>query len=303
MRPRWTAAFFAVGLSCLAIACFAAVRRSDVAMLPGAGAVAAAALLAAAGLLAAARGWLALLRGAAPAPVLVRDFLLSQVGKYIPGGVWLGVGQVGLAVRAGVPPSRAAGALATFGVCFVAAAGAAAGVAGALPVPGPGAPYGALLAVGLLLPALLHRRWLAAIGQHVARRLGGDPSAVIPGQRRILAGWAWSVAALGCSAAAYAVLLAAIAPGITLPATVSAYLVSWLAGYLAIGLPSGIGAREVALLVLLPAAPGAVLSASLTQRIVHMVVEALLAGGAHIGVARTAPGRGPHLPTLEAPHA
>lgn len=305
MRRRWSSLFFVVGLVAVALACRAALGRTGGAALPGAPALAAAAAVLAGGLLAATRAWIVLLAGAAPGRELAHGFMLSQLGKYIPGGVWLGVGQVGTAVGAGVSAGRAAGSMAALGLCFVVAAATLGGLAAALALlaggPGPGG-HAALALAGLAGPALLHRRWMAAVSGRIARRLGRERgAAVIPDQRRILAACAWSAVSVAASALAFAVLLAGVAPGTGLLPATAAFCLAWLSGYLVLGLPSGIGAREAVLVALLPAGAGPILAASLAQRVLQMAVEVVLAGSARILVARAAR-RTRSLP-LEAPHA
>lgn len=301
MRRRWSSLFFLAGLASMAVAGSAALGRAGADALPALPALAAAAVALTAGLSAAAAGWISLLSGTAPRSALAHGFALSQLGKYIPGGIWLGVGQVGTAVAAGVPPARAGGALAAFGLCFVVAAGTAAGASAALGAAGV-TRHGLVAIGGLALPLLLHRRWMSAATLAVTRRLRKSAgAAIVPSQRRILCATGCSLVSVCGSAVAFAVLLGSLDPAIEPAAAASAFTVAWLAGYLALGLPSGIGAREAVLVALLPAGASTILAASLAQRIVQMALEATLAVATRVPLLRAR--RSTPAPTLEVPRA
>lgn len=296
MRPRARVvlrriagpAFLISGVLFLALACRGMLDGSGGVAWPGPPALAAAGLLSGLGLLAAARAWSTLLRNAAPGGELRRGFIASQVGKYIPGGVWLGAGQIGFAVRAGVPLSRAVGALAAYAIALVAAAGGLAGVAALVAGglgPAGGGPSPAVVP-GLLFPLLLHRRWMTGLARVVARRAGGDPAgAVVPAQSAILRASAWITVALALTTAAFTVVLHSLAPGIPSATVAGAFAVAWLAGYMVPGLPSGIGAREGMLVLLLGAGSGpAVVMAALAQRVAQMGAELILLAATNVRI-------------------
>lgn len=268
-------AFFAAAILGMG---FASWRTTgDSVPLPPWQALAAAATLLAAGLAAAAAAWVALLPGAASRPVVVRGFVAAQIGKYIPGGVWLAAGQVGFACSAGIPIARAVGAMATCAVAIAAAGAFAGGLLGLLLIATTGSGTGllALSIVGLAVPLLLDRRWMARVATRLARwprmPTGG---VVIPPQRAILGSFAWLVVTLLAMALAYALLLQSLGGGQAILRTMCIFSVAWLAGFLALGVPSGIGAREAVLVALLPDAMGLVLAASVAHRIVQMATEA-----------------------------
>lgn len=263
--------FLAAGVAFMATACARALDDGRL-MLPSWPVLAGAVGVAASGMLAAAAGWVALVGGRVPRRVAGAGFLAAQLGKYIPGGVWAGVGQIGFVMAAGLPAGRAGGVVASYAVVLVAAAGAVAGVAGLAAGTSPWVP-----AVCLALPILLHRRWLAGsaerLGGWIPRRLG---ALSIPAQRHMLWSFAWLVPSIACSALTFALLLRAGGIALPLPVVVSSYAVAWLAGFLALGLPSGIGAREAALLALLDGGVGPLVAVSVVHRLVQATAEALL---------------------------
>ena len=290
MRAWLRALFFGAGLGFMALAS-ARTLAEGTGAIPRWPVLAGAAVLTAGSLMAAARGWAALLRGHGPDRALRAGFLGAQVGKYIPGGVWVGAGQLGLALEAGAPAARAAGALAVFGIALLAAGSAVAGALGAARAAVSGElGWPAVTAVGLLAPLLLDRRWMRVPVQAIGRRLervlpGVTP--VIPSQRAILRCFGWLVPSLALAAATFVLILASAGARDPLSMAVWAFAVAWLAGYLALGLPSGIGAREGVLVALLATGPGAVVAACLIHRLIQIGVEAALFAATRRAADRT----------------
>lgn len=275
MGPWLRATFFAAGIAGLAWASWG--TAGSAVLLPPGQTLALAAALMTVSLCAAAAAWVWLLPAPRSRRRLVRGFVAAQLGKYIPGGVWLAVGQAGFAADAGIPLARATGALGVCAVAMAAAAGAAAGSLGLVLLAADGHVDGRLLALalpGLLLPLLLDRRWMTSVARRVAswRRVprGG---VVIPAQREILRSFCGFLIALTAMAVAYAILLQSLGGGESIVRTMCIFTVAWLAGFLAVGVPSGIGAREAVLVLLLPDATPVVLAASIAQRLVQMVAE------------------------------
>jgi len=275
MRAWVRSLFWLTGVGFLVVAAARALRGTDIVRLPPAPVLVGTGLLAAVALLCAARAWSALLSGLAPERALRDGFIAAQVGKYIPGGVWLGAGQLGFAVDAGVPAARAAGALTVYAVCLCAGAGGLVALLGLVAPVGPewltrAAP------LGLLPVALLDRGWMAGAARRLGRWIPAVQGPAIGPQRDIVRAFAWVVAALLLAALTFAFLLAGVGASTPTAYAMSAFMVAWAAGFLVPGLPSGIGVREAALVALLPAPAGAVLAASLAQRLVQMAAEALL---------------------------
>ncbi|MGH8935316.1 MAG: hypothetical protein ACRDXD_03445 [Acidimicrobiia bacterium] len=222
------------------------------------------------GLALAAGGWLALI-GRQGNLALARAFYLSQVGKYIPGGIWQAVGQVGLAREAGVPLGKAALAYPVHAL-VQAAAGAAVGAGLAL-TPGVSTPirWGALLLSALLI--LLNRPWMVAVVSLIERRRPLVRSAELPDQRAILAAFGWSVASMLAFGGGFAALLGSTDRPL---AGIPAFAFAWTVGFLAVPFPAGLGIREVALIAARIAPVGPLVAASAVLRVVLIVCEALL---------------------------
>lgn len=211
-------------------------------------------------------------------------FFVSQLGKYVPGGVWNVVAAGELGADHQIPRRRSLSAmLVTVFVSVV--SGLAVGVptlaatAGGL--------QGAYRWLWLLLPVLLAllappvmNRVLARV-MRLARR---DPLEHPLTTRGTFAAVAWAVAAW-CTVGVQVWLLA-LGTGVeATPASwarvTGAYAVAWVVGFLVLVVPAGLGAREVVLLALLaPLVPndGAVLVVVLVSRIVQTAADLLLAG-------------------------
>jgi phosphatidylglycerophosphate synthase len=275
MLRRLKTAFFAAGILGMGIASMRATGDSTV--VPSWHVVAAATVLLAASLAAAAAAWAALLPGAPSRRGLVRGFVAAQLGKYIPGGIWLAAGQVGLACDAGVPLGRALGAFAACAVAIAVAGAFAAGLLATVVAATSAATTAVLVAsvAGLGVVLLLDRRWMTWSAARAARwRRFPDRGIVVPPQRAILGSFAWLVVTLLSMALAYALLLGSVGGGDALVRTMFAFSVAWLVGFLAPGVPSGIGAREAVLVALLPDDAGLVLAASVAHRVLQMATEA-----------------------------
>lgn len=272
MAARLRLPFLAVGLGFLAVACARMLRDGSHA-LPSWPALTAAFAVTAVGLIAAAGAWVALAPAEASRPALWAGFMAGQLGKYIPGGIWLGVGQVGFGMAAGLTAAQALGALVVYALCLVAAGGFIAGVAGAFqPMP-----LLWLAAPGAVALLLLARRWHDRLFPWGARALGRRAGeAAVPSQLRTLHCLVRVLVALGCSGLSYWLLISGAGVQVPLPDTLFAFAVAWLAGFLAIGLPSGIGAREAALALMLDAGSGVVVATALIHRLIQGMAEVAL---------------------------
>lgn len=185
-----------------------------------------------------------------------RIWFVSNLGRYVPGKVWQ-IGAMGvMANNAGVPPEAAVGSslvialvniLAGFGVVAVARADAlrVAGATGlALWVP----------LIGLLLVTASLPWSLAPLVRFTARVTG---RAIVAPSLPAAAIW---VALIGCAAAwmLYGVAFRELAVGLLgasaagdVGTYVAVFTLSYLAGFLALPVPGGIGVREVSLGALL----------------------------------------------------
>ncbi len=239
--------------------------------------------------------WLLILRRAgalAPWRRGMSWFFVGQLGKYVPGGIWPVVGQAELAHRGGTPrgvaySSTAMSMVATFlGAATVAAATG-------LIAPSDGRLLPAVLVVALIaglaclmLPVM--RSALDRLAHRVTRR-----ELRLPGARwftllilRYAPVW---VSFAGMN------LFAVVALGVDLDGGLVIELIyvtciSWMAGFVIIGVPGGIGVRETVFISMTTATLGAgvAVSAAVLSRVVSIAVD-LGAAAVSAAIARRAP--------------
>ena len=216
----------------------------------------------------------------------LRSYFVGQLGKYIPGGIWPVVGRSELARRAGIPASIAyAGTLLSLGVTYLAAALT---VAVLFPV---GTPWdvGPVVAWGVaVLPAVfcivaLSPAGVGAISRATTRVTGLDIRSRIPAWpvivllivRHVLA---W----LTISLATFTIGSAFGAEGEFWNVAFATTL-AWLAGFLALPVPGGLGVREAAFVAVastLPTSMAAVVA--VTARLLFVSVDASAAAFLHV---------------------
>jgi hypothetical protein len=293
----------AIGFVALALWRNAAAVRADLAVLSmwdllGSGVAGALAVLLT------GSAWRVVLGGLGhPVPLVpgMRLYTAGQLGKYVPGSVWVAAIQAELGRPLRIPRSTSVlsylvavlVAVATGGlVGLLALLGTAGGEVGGLALALAG--VGALLALALVRPRAINAgiRW-------AARRLGRSlPEVAIPGRALAgafalsSAGWllfglhAWALARpLGAGAA-------------DLAEVTGAFALAFVAGLLLVPLPAGAGVREGVLVAILagPVGTASALTVALVSRLVLVVVDVVLAGAFGVGrVARRArrAGHGP----------
>ena len=246
----------------------------------------------AAALLVAGRAWCDLVEQR-PRRVLA-GFLVAQLGKYVPGGVWQAVGQVEAAAQDGVARSRAAMAFLVMMVVQVVAGLVVAAPLAAIAE----APAWSRIVAGVapLALVLLHRAWLLRIVRLLARwrRLAHLGSETVPSQRSILVATARMLAVFVLLGLALQLALpVAFDPAATV-GLVAAHALAWVGGFLVVPLPAGLGAREGVLVLAAGwhADTGALLAASLLVRLLQIVTEGVLATGTRIMWRRPVERRG-----------
>jgi hypothetical protein len=208
-----------------------------------------------------------------------RIWILSSLGKYIPGKVWAVAGMALLAQRAGVAPWAATGSAVVMQVLAIGTGAAVAGLAGARNLEsaqrGAGAVLlllvaGAIISVGLLLwPPFLRRLLRLAAPQAAGERP--------PTVRGIVVGIATNIVAwLGYGLALW-LLSRGLLPssGLGLRLAITVFTASYLAGFLALFAPGGIGVREGLFILMLqkPLGVGAATSLALASRLLLTVAE------------------------------
>jgi uncharacterized membrane protein YbhN (UPF0104 family) len=204
--------------------------------------------------------------------------IVSQLGKYVPGGVVQATGQVGLARSSGVTLKRAATAFwvlamtqAIAGFTWVLVLAATWNDAAPL--------LRVLLAVGALASlALIDRRWMVWALRKIPRTREAAHE-LVPNQRAIVIAWIACVVTLGAASGAYVVLLGSFGPVGNPLFVMSGYAAAWTVGFLAIPIPAGVGVREAVLAFILHGVfPGSVLVASSVYlRLVLIATEGLAA--------------------------
>jgi hypothetical protein len=208
-----------------------------------------------------------------------RIWILSSLGKYIPGKVWAVAGMALLAQRAGVAPWAATGSAVVMQVLAIGTGAAVAGLAGARNLEsaqrGAGAGLvllvaGAIISVGLLLwPPFLRRLLRLAAPQAAGERP--------PAGRGIVVGIATNIVAwLGYGLALW-LLSRGLLPSsdLGLRLAIAVFTASYLAGFLALFAPGGIGVREGLFILMLqkPLGVGAATSLALASRLLLTVAE------------------------------
>ncbi|GAA1861691.1 lysylphosphatidylglycerol synthase domain-containing protein [Myceligenerans crystallogenes] len=210
-------------------------------------------------------------------------FGLSQLGKYIPGGVWNVVAAAEIGADHAVPRHRS---VASMGVALLVSvvSGAAVGAV-ALPFVSAGAlgPWGRLVWAApviavVLLPPVLNR--LIGLALRLGRR---EPLAQPLTWGGLARATAWSVVGwlvAGTQIWALTTGLGMEPSGYTFALAVGGWALAWTVGFLAVVVPAGVGVREVVLAgVLAGSLPGAAAPlAVLVARVVFTVVDAVFAG-------------------------
>ncbi len=241
---------------------WAEVRVLQAALTPSWSLVAASAavvLVSYAVLIATWRGMVQAWGAALPLGVATRIWFVSNLGRYLPGKVWQ-IGAMGvMATEAGVPASAAVGSSLVIALVNVLAGFGVVAVSGAESFRLIGAEGGSLwIPVALLGVVLASLPW--ALGPLI--RLAGRLTRRDVLAPTLPAAAVW-LAAAGCAAAwvLYGLAFRVLSIGLLGPSAagdagtyVAVFTLSYLAGFLAVFAPGGIGVREVAMGGLLVAA-------------------------------------------------
>jgi hypothetical protein len=222
--------------------------------------------------------WLLVLRhGGAAAPWRrgMSWFFVGQLGKYVPGGIWPIVGQAELAHRDSTPRRVAYSSTAMSMVATFLGAATVAAVSGLLS-PSDGRLVPAAIAVGLVLTfgALMipaARSPLDRLAQRVTKKQLRLPdprwfSLLVVRHLPVWVSFAgmniFAVAALGADLDASLVV-----------ELVFVTCVSWMAGFVVVGVPGGIGIRETIFISMTtaPLGAGVAVSAAVLSRVVSTV--------------------------------
>lgn len=214
-------------------------------------------------------------------------YFAGQLGKYVPGGIWPIVGRAELATRGGVPRAEAYAATGLSMVTTYLAAALAICIGSLLSWSYPFAGIAGLVAMSLCFLAFssssLRGKVLA-----ILNRISPRASALTEPRRLLLLTVthlpAWILMSLSTSVTASA-FRADI--GVTHMLFITS--ASWLAGFVVVGVPGGIGVRESVFTALAGTAlsPGVAVSLALASRVVFIAVDLVGALVANI-IAKTA---------------
>jgi uncharacterized membrane protein YbhN (UPF0104 family) len=235
-------------------------------------------------------------QGYPTAPVAgLRVFFIAQLGKYLPGGIWNLVAQVGMARDLRIPGRQAATATFLAVALSVISALLVAGVTLPFALPGILDDYWwAFLAVPVLIVLLLPRSvaWWSATAFRILRR------PVTP----VVLPWPVLLRSAFLLVVSWVLLglhFGALVQGLPGPEqsrwllSIGLFALAWVAGFLIVVAPAGAGVREAALVLgfaaILPA--GAVLTVAVLSRVLFVLADVLLAGGFYLagraGAARS----------------
>jgi len=190
-----------------------------------------------------------------------RIWSVSNLGKYVPGKVWAVAGMVVLAERAGVAPWAAAGSAVILQALAMGTGAAVVALTGTatLEAVHPGAQValwiiglGSLGAVGLLLSP----KWLGVLGTLLPKRIRVPLHRPSPGA--IVAGVVANLLAWGGYGVAMWLLARGILPGSQpdLLQLTGAFTGAYLAGFLFLIAPGGVGVREGIFIIMLQGSLG-----------------------------------------------
>ena len=206
----------------------------------------------------------------------LRRYFVGQLGKYVPGGIWPVVGRAEMARRGGVTGTAAYGStllslgLTYLGAALVAAAGL---IAGAGELDRRWLPALGVLPIGIVV---LHPRVLGFLLRLLRRITRRDLEVPVPAWRSsvlllLLHVPAW----LGIAFATWLVA-ETIDPGSADFANIAfATSLAWFVGFVAIGVPGGIGVREAVFVGAATSLAGAGVAAAVavTARVVFILVD------------------------------
>jgi uncharacterized membrane protein YbhN (UPF0104 family) len=213
-------------------------------------------------------------------------YFAGQLGKYVPGGIWPIVGRAELAVRGGVPRPDAYAATGLSMVTTYLAAALAICIGSLLswtyPVVGTLGLLVFLLGFLAFSNTKLRRRVLA-----ILNRVSPRATALTEPRRLLVLTLthlpAWILMSLSTSVTA-----SAFGADIGIAHMLFITSASWLAGFVVVGVPGGIGVRESVFTALAGTAltPGVAVSLALASRVVFIAVDLVGALVANI-IART----------------
>jgi hypothetical protein len=200
-------------------------------------------------------------------------YFTGQLGKYVPGGIWPIVGRAELAVRSGIPRIDAYASTGLSLVTTYAAAVVTIGI-GAAATTGHRL-IAILIAIGLIAAyAAFSQPSLRSVIIRVASRISSSSSSLTDPKRiarlTVLHVPAWILMSLSTSVTA-----TAFGANIGIADMLFITTTSWLAGFVVVGVPGGIGVREAVFTSLAGGIIGTPMAVSLAlmSRVVFIAVD------------------------------
>lgn len=243
--------------------------------------------------------WLLIMRragGPAPWRPGLSWFFVGQLGKYVPGGIWPIVGQAELAHRGATPRSAAYFSTAMSMVATFLGAATVAAASGLISPTGsrwfPAAIAATLVVAFAALATPAARSTVHDLARRATRR-----DLRLPAPRwfaflvvRHVPVW---LAFSGMNVFAVVAVDVDLDVGLVVQ-LVFVTCISWMAGFVVVGVPGGIGVRETIFISMTTASLGAgvAVSVAVLSRVVSVVVD-LVGAAVSVPVARSAPATGP----------
>ncbi len=239
--------------------------------------------------------WLVIIRHAgSPSPWRrgLSWFFVGQLGKYVPGGIWPIVGQAELAHRGSTPRSTAYFSTAMSMVTTFLGAATVAAVTGLI-APSGNRVIPALIAAGLVVGSVALVAEPARAALHRLTAKVTSRSLRLPEPR-------WFAGLVALHLPVWVLfsgmnIFAAVALRADLDARLVVELVfvtcvSWMAGFVIVGVPGGIGVRETIFISMMtaPLGAGVAVSVAVLSRLVSIIVD-LAGAGLSVPIARNAP--------------
>jgi uncharacterized membrane protein YbhN (UPF0104 family) len=227
--------------------------------------------------------WMRILRILGSSPPLrsgIRWYFVGQLGKYIPGGLWAVLGRAELATRGGTPRPVAYSSVAMSLITTYAAAASTGAVFIGLGSEGSSTRLAwiavsvAIVAAAVLALSRPVVSWISSVATRFGRKIE-LPSASLSTSLSaiILTMPAWL--AIG---GATALVSHALGFSAGVPQIVAATCYAWLAGFLVVPLPSGLGVREAVFIALYPGPTQEAAATAIIARVVFILVDLTGAG-------------------------
>ena len=208
-----------------------------------------------------------------------RIWIVSSLGKYLPGKVWAVAGMALMSQQAGVAPWAATGSAVLLQVLAIGTGAALVGLTGAdaLEIAHPGARLALWLLLAGSMGGVLLLFWPPMLQRLMALAVPGTPPRRSPPVREIGFGVAANVVAWMGYGFALWLLARGLLPDVRLglqPA-ITVFTASYLAGFLALLVPGGIGVREGVFILMLqgPIGIGAATALALASRVLLTITE------------------------------